>query len=81
MIYSTNISGLLIFATPSGFCLMWTPINVDSRLMWTFYQERNHFLYYVYYITLVNMDKDSVNVDNPTPKHVQQRSISLLRHE
>ena len=22
---------------------MWAPVNVDSRLMWPFYQERNHF--------------------------------------
>ena len=25
----------------SGFRLMWTPVNVGSRLMWTFHEERN----------------------------------------
>ena len=34
-------------------------------------QERNQFVYYVYYVSSVNVDNYSANVDNPTPKHMQ----------
>ena len=37
----------------SGFRLMWAPVNVGSRIMWTFYQGR--ILYCVYYITSDNL--------------------------
>ena len=32
----------------SGFRLMWTPLNVGSRLMWTFHQERNRLYMYMH---------------------------------
>ena len=33
----------LLFPYYSGFRLMWAPVNVGSRIMWTFYQGRIHF--------------------------------------
>ena len=59
----------------SGFYSIWTPVNVDSCLMWTFYQEWNDFLYYVFYNTSLNMDNYLVTLDNPNPKHMQQGQL------
>ena len=33
----------------SGFRLMWARVNVGSRSMWTFHQERKSFVYYIVY--------------------------------
>ena len=46
---------------------MWTLVKGDNR----FYQERNQFVYYVYYVSSVNVDNYLANVDNQTPMHMQ----------
>ena len=34
-------------------------------------QEQNQFVYYVYYVSSVNVDSYLANLDNPTPKYMQ----------